>query len=274
MTALSASQILLVEDDEAARISLSHVLGRTGYAVRAVPDGEEAVAILDSPITRDQFDVILTDLLLPEVDGIQVLKKARELPDPPEVILLTGYGTLQTAIESLRSGAFDYLLKPCKPEDLLRCVEKATQRRNERRAQSAAVRIIAQGLAHLQGETANARASGEAHPARPVDPEQPQLEQTRIGELVINHREYAATFAGRPLSLTPTEYTLLCCLAGTPGQMVTYSAIARYVYHQDLDDIAAHQLLKTHIHNLRHKIDPAYIVNVRSTGYRLIAPLA
>lgn len=128
-------RLLLVEDDEAARVSLSRVLGRVGYQIDMVPDGEQAIALLEAPDQHEHFDVVLTDLLLHEIDGVQVLKRARQLPDPPEVVLLTGYGTLHTAIEALRAGAFDYLLKPCKPEDLLRCIGEAVRRRNERRSQ-------------------------------------------------------------------------------------------------------------------------------------------
>lgn len=127
-------RLLLVEDDEAARISLSRVLSRVGYQIEMAPDGEQALAMLAAPAGGQQFDVVLTDLLLHEVDGVQVLKFARQLPDPPEVVMLTGYGTLHTAIEALRAGAFDYLLKPCKPEDLLRCIGEAFRRRQERRA--------------------------------------------------------------------------------------------------------------------------------------------
>jgi DNA-binding NtrC family response regulator len=129
-------RLLLVEDDEAARVSLSRVLSRVGYQIEMAPDGEQAIALLEAPARGEAFDVVLTDLLLHEVDGVQVLKRARQLTDPPEVVLLTGYGTLHTAIEALRAGAFDYLLKPCKPEDLLRCIGEAVRRRHERRAQS------------------------------------------------------------------------------------------------------------------------------------------
>jgi DNA-binding response OmpR family regulator len=130
MGASTQLRILLVEDDDTARTSLGRVLSRAGYAVHAVPDGEHAVAVLDA--AGADFDVVLTDLLLGALDGVAVLKRARALGDPPEVILLTGYGTLQTAIESLRLGAFDYLLKPCKPEELLRCIGNAAERRTGR----------------------------------------------------------------------------------------------------------------------------------------------
>lgn len=261
-------RILLVEDDDTARLSLSRVLSRAGYKVDDVPNGEQAVALLAAPDHTDHYDVVLTDLLLHEVDGIQVLRQARELPNPPEVVLLTGYGTLQTAIESLRLGAFDYLLKPCKVEDLLRCVEGAAKRRQARANQSAAMRLIAEGLADLQQEGTQASTSPTAAPE--PEPEPPTRTPLQLGNLLLDVRIRAAYYAGRALALTPTEYDLLQCLAEAQGGMLTYAEIARRVYRQAVDEAAAHQLIKTHIHNLRRKVGPQLIVNVRSTGYRLI----
>lgn len=258
----TGARILLVEDDDTARLSLTRVLGRAGYVVDAVPDGEEAYIRLEQSRHGERYDIVLTDLLLREIDGVQVLRQARQLPEPPEVVLLTGYGTLQTAIEALRVGAFDYLLKPCKPEDLLKCIGEAWQRRCERRNQHEALASIAFGLARLQGRAEPApEGPAAARPSR----------ATQMGPLLIDRQNHAAYFEGEPLTLTPTEYALLCCLADGAGQMLTYGELARQVYRQPVDEGDAHVLLKTHIHNLRRKLAPEMIVNVRSVGYRLVA---
>jgi len=253
------TRLLLVEDDAAARNSLSQILIRNGYQVATASSGAEALALLEASAPSEPFAVVLTDLLLGDGDGIAVLRRARELPDPPEVILLTSYGTMQTAIESLRSGAFDYLLKPTKPDELLRTLERAVQRRAERMAQDNAMRLMTRSRAQ-QGETGPpGSAEGEA-------------DEIRVGALLLNRRTRSVAFQGQPLALTPTEFALLLCLADAGGAMLTYSEIARRVYRHAGDEASAHQLLKTHIHNLRRKLSPAYIVNVRSTGYRLVDP--
>lgn len=259
----TGARILLVEDDDVGRVSLARVLSRAGHQVDAVPDGETAVVRLDESNQGERYDVVLTDLLLREIDGVQVLKQSRQLADPPEVVLLTGYGTLQTAIEALRVGAFDYLLKPCKPDDLLRRIEEAIKRRTERRSHQEAVASIAFGLSRLQGGVEK-RPGVEAAP--------PTQRHTRIGALLIDRQNHAAFFKGEPLFLTPTEYAILCCLADNVGQMVTYGELARQVYHQLVNEGEAHILMKTHIHNLRRKIGAELIVNVRGTGYRLLTP--
>jgi DNA-binding NtrC family response regulator len=104
-----SANILLVEDDPAARLALSRMLESVGYQVATAPDGSTAITML----SETSFDVVVSDMRLPDIDGVEVLQVATSLPFPPSVVLLTGYGTLDTAIAALRAGASDYLLKPC-----------------------------------------------------------------------------------------------------------------------------------------------------------------
>jgi DNA-binding response OmpR family regulator len=255
------TRILIVEDDDHARTSLTQVLERVRYQVDSVPDGETALERLNTPALQGQFAVVITDLLLFQVDGLAVLRAARATPEPPEVILLTGYGTLHTAIESLRLGVFDYLLKPCKPEELLHVVARAVQRFLERKQERTAMQFIAEGLAQLQPGKQVLQRPPEPPPAR-----------WQVGEIELNAGQHSATFRGEPLTLTPTEYALLADLVQANGAMRTYTELAKAAYGRTLEPQMAHQLLKTHIYNLRHKMAPTYILNVRSVGYRLIDP--
>jgi two-component system, OmpR family, response regulator len=268
-------RVLIVEDDDTARISLLRILERAGYDVTAVPDGESACALLEgSPATRPSFDAVVSDLLLREIDGVGVLRAARSQPSPPEVILLTGYGTLHTALEALRGGAFDYLLKPCKPDQLLQCVAGAIGRREEHMRRMSAVSSIAHGLAQLHSSYAPGATLTAPAPAAPARQEPSSAHLLRVGALTINVLDYAVSFDGAALQLTPTEYALLLCLARAGGHILSYREIVQHTYNHDVVDSEAHQLLKTHIYNLRHKIDPDYIINVRGFGYRLIDPRA
>lgn len=249
-------RILLVEDDHAALMSLRRILESAGYHVTTVADGETACQHLEE-IGGGVYDVVLTDLRMNDVNGLDVLRTARRLPDPPEVVLLTGYGTLGTAIEALRAGVYDYLLKPCKPDELLRSIAGAMQRRYDFARHRAVLRE-------------------HAHDAEPEDKHfiMEQVRYLRVGELLIDRFHRRVIFRNRVIQVTPTEYELLCCLAEGYGQVLPFREIARRVYLNShaISDDEAQQLLKTHIHNLRHKIDPAYIVNVRGVGYRLIDP--
>jgi DNA-binding response OmpR family regulator len=249
-------QVLLVEDDHAALMSLRRVLESAGYHVTAVADGETACQHLDE-VGGGVYDVVLTDLRMNNVNGLDVLRAARRLPDPPEVVLLTGYGTLGTAIEALRAGVYDYLLKPCKPNELLCAIEGAMRRRYD----------AALHLAVLREQMRGAEFEDERFIIE-------QVRYLRVGELLIDRFNRRVLFRSRVIQVTPTEYDLLHCLAEARGQVLTFREIVQRAYldaHAISDD-EAHQLLKTHIHNLRHKIDPAYIINVRGVGYRLIDP--
>lgn len=115
--------LLLVDDEESIRFSVGKQLEKEGYRVSTAESGKKAIEM----IGEKHFDIIITDLMMDGVDGIEVLEKTRELhPDTP-VMILTGYGSLSTAVEALRLGAFDYLQKPCDKNELLlrtnRCLD-------------------------------------------------------------------------------------------------------------------------------------------------------
>jgi DNA-binding response OmpR family regulator len=254
------TRVLLVEDDITARMLLADVLSSAGYDVLTAADGDAAIHVL----AEQSFDVVLTDIRMGSVDGIQVLADAKRRPRPPAVILLTGYGSLETAIAALRSGADNYLLKPCEPTDLLACIADAARRRAELLRQTDAITSITRSIEQLRGLSP----ASEHTAAVPAGSEL----LIRIGRLVIDSFFHTATFDQQPLHLTPIEYALLRCLAEARGRVLSYSEIVRRTHGHITNDNDAQLLIKAHIRNLRRKIDPAYLVNVRGTGYRLAAP--
>jgi two-component system response regulator QseB len=211
------------------------------------------------------------------IDGIEVLNIAKKQQPAPAVIVLTGYGSLDTAIAAIRHGAYDYLLKPCPPNELLRRVEGAVERRSTELRQAHAVQTIAMGLAQLQGQEHAASMPPHAHtsngntsePAAASPPPSPVI---RVGQLSIDSLSHEASFDGQPLRLTPTEFALLHCLAEVPGRVLSYGDIVTHTHGHSVDDSEAQLLLKAHVRNLRRKIAPSYLVNVRGTGYRLATP--
>ena len=118
-------RILLVDDDPFILEGLGADLENQGFKVTKAGSGDQAVELLASTA----FDLVMTDLVMENVDGIQVLKKAKELQPDTMVIIITGYGNLKSAIEALRNEADDYLLKPCESEEMLyrinQCLDKA-----------------------------------------------------------------------------------------------------------------------------------------------------
>lgn len=116
--------ILLVDDENILLESLAQDLKHEAYSVLKASSGEEALALL----ANNQVSLVVTDLLMPGISGIQVLQEVKKKDPFVGVIILTGYGDLHSAIEALRLGADDYLLKPCESEELIlrikRCLEK------------------------------------------------------------------------------------------------------------------------------------------------------
>jgi DNA-binding NtrC family response regulator len=126
------STVLLVDDDDAFRNVLSGELQRMGFAVTAVPSAAEAIR----RVSEREPDIVLLDLRLPDMNGLDVLRRIREKCPTTDVIMLTGHGTIDTAIESIRMGAFDYIAKPCPLDELDVRIRRALERQSLRRRAS------------------------------------------------------------------------------------------------------------------------------------------
>jgi DNA-binding NtrC family response regulator len=124
--------LLLVDDDSAFRRIMAGELGRLGYAVQVAGSGEEAVA----SACQSAPDVVLLDLQLPKMSGLDVLKTLRQRGCCAEIIMLTGHGSIDTAIESIRMGAFDYVVKPCPLDELEIRIQRALERKSLRQRAS------------------------------------------------------------------------------------------------------------------------------------------
>jgi DNA-binding NtrC family response regulator len=124
-----SARILLVEDEPNMVRTLSRILERAGYEVATAGNGREALEQLDG----NPFDVLITDLNMPVMDGMTLLRAIHEMPGRPAVVVLTGYGTIQSAVDAMKLGAADYLIKPCNPDDLKIVIERQLELRELRR---------------------------------------------------------------------------------------------------------------------------------------------
>jgi len=131
-------RILVVDDEEIVRVQIARVLTRAGYDVEAVGSGGEALARM----ARKRFDVVLSDIVMEGMDGLELLKEVRHRHPGTVFMLITGHASLSTAIASLRLGAFDYLLKPCDNDELReRVAAGLKERRLRRRVEEQARRL-------------------------------------------------------------------------------------------------------------------------------------
>lgn len=119
-------KVLLVDDEVVFTENMSSLLITRGYQVTAVNNGESAIRALE----EKEFDVVVLDLKMPGMDGIATLKEIKKLGLFTETLILTGHGAIDTAMEAVKLGAYDYLTKPCDIDELTDKIEEARKRKD------------------------------------------------------------------------------------------------------------------------------------------------
>jgi DNA-binding NtrC family response regulator len=121
----SSANILIVDDEANIRSALAKILTKSGHAVKSASSAQEALALMQS----NSFDVMLTDLRMPDEDGLELLREIKKRDPSIEVIVMTAYGTIETAVQAMREGAYDYIEKPIDVERLPLLLARAVERR-------------------------------------------------------------------------------------------------------------------------------------------------
>ena len=142
------ARILLVDDESTIRLTLGALLERTGYDVTSAESGEQAEHLLE----QERFDLLLTDLKMPGLDGMQVVAAARQCQPDVAIIVLTGHGSLETAIQGLHQHIFDYMLKTSTPVQVLARVEAGLAARAQEQRQQQLIDVVGSALNELRGE--------------------------------------------------------------------------------------------------------------------------
>jgi DNA-binding response OmpR family regulator len=267
-----SAHVLVVDDEGAIRYSISKTLQRVGYQVSAAASGEEALDML----TAQNFDVVLTDIRMPGLTGVELLAKIKERAPDSIVILMTGYASLGTAVESLRLGAHDYLIKPSSSQDIRQSVARGLERAHNLQRRRMLLDSIQNNIKELTGGLDNNHRNS-ALAGRSSAPVQAPVTTMTLGPLTIFPGRYLIQVGEKSLSLTPTEFDLLLYLAAHQGRVVPCYELVREVRGYTVDEAEAREVIRPHISNLRRKLekagqDPDLIVNVRGIGYRLSEP--
>jgi DNA-binding response OmpR family regulator len=229
---------LVVDDEPGVRFFVEETLSKAGYDVDKAANGEEALERL-----RDEpYELMILDLKLGgRVDGLRVLESVRWRWPEIIVIILTGHGSLDSAIAAIRDGVDGYLLKPVEPRQLRQAVKEALDRR-----------------AHL------AEPSGQKEGTNRLEG----------GPFSLDLSKHVATKDDQPLDLTPREFRLLAHLIDNSQRVVDPKELVKVVQGYESDSLhEARQIIKWYIHRLRQKVEPSpsnprYIINIRGIGYR------
>jgi DNA-binding response OmpR family regulator len=277
MSVGESAYILVVDDEGANRYSVSKTLQRVGYSVNEAGSGEEALELMKG----QRYDVILTDIRMPPgLDGVELLKRIKEESPDAIVILMTGYASLGTAVEALRLGAHDYLIKPSSSQDIRQSVARGVERaRNlrRRRALLEAIRSDVFELTRADVESNKvAYEGGYDEDTRSVKEAiaEPSNNSMQLGPLTVYPGRYQIAVGDTDIDLTPTEFDLLLYLAAHRGRVVPCHELVREVRGYAVDEAEAREVIRPHVSNLRRKLkeagqDADLIVNVRGIGYRL-----
>ncbi len=243
-------KILIVDDEVAVLHFFERALHSQNYAVTTFSSGTEALDL----IATHEFDLALLDLRLKDVSGLEVLERLRQRWPATPVILITAHASLETAIQALRQGAHDYLLKPCSVEDLRRSVAAGLVKRGQELARRAATHPI-----------------GPTNSTEVADSDDQRFIQQR--GLIIDAIRHTATFDDALLNLSPIEFNILAYLAGEAPRVVSADEIAREVQGYTAVTIEARDTLRSHIYHIRTKLRAVtgrdIIRTVRGIGYAI-----
>jgi len=264
-----SGRVLVVDDEAGLRHTLTRILKLSGWEVNSAEDGFEALRLL----AANGYDLIYLDIRLPGMDGLQTLRDIRKQAPQLPVILLTAYGSLRTALEALRLGAKDYLLKPLDPDVLVARTRMVLQEQAiERRRREIREQIdLLQG--ELQALDAKYPAGDGSPPEEPVMlPEQRFLKR---GGLVLDLQARRGTFGATVIALPPTTFDYLVALVQHSPEAISYQTLVTEAQGYQVEGSEARELSKYHIHVLRQALEdepnrPQHVLNVRGVGYRLL----
>jgi len=230
-----AAHIMVVDDEAVARVSLAEILRLEGYQIATAASGEEALSLLSK---SEPFDLMVLDLKMPGMDGLEVTEAVHKQSPGTVVILLTAFATLETAIQAIKRGAHDYLLKPCSVPEILESVRGGLAKRQQEQQRQRLVSQLKQTLSELAA-VEGVEAVGEA-----ISPQPSRFIQVR--DIVVDCQKRVVMLQGRPLDLTPTEFKILFCLMETPDQVLSPQDLVRRAQGYETDAWGARDCSGTH----------------------------
>ena len=227
-----AKKLMIVDDDDTLRQMLAEYFRRLGFEVTEKENGPTAL----QAAANDKFDCFILDVAMPEMSGIDLLKKMRERGITTPALFLTAHDLLDEKVLGFQAGADDYLAKPFSPRELELRVEALLRR------------------GQLAPETA-----GDG-------------ERLEIGDLVVDKRRHEVSRAGQRVDLTPLEFQILELLASEPGRAWSRNDLLDRVWSTEYEGYQRN--IDPHINRLRKKLEndpknPHYVLTVRGVGYKL-----
>jgi len=230
-TIAHAKKLMIVDDDVEMRTLLAEYFRRLGFEVTE----KESAAMALQAVTSDRFDCFILDVAMPEMSGIELLKKLRERGIDTPTLFLTAHDLLDDKVAGFEAGADDYLAKPFSPRELEYRVEALLRR--------------GQGIKKNGND-----------------------DRLEIGDLVVDRRRHEVSRGGARIDLTPLEFQILDLLASEPGRAWSRNDLLDRVWSTEYEGYQRN--IDPHINRLRKKLEadpknPHYVLTVRGVGYKL-----
>jgi DNA-binding response OmpR family regulator len=281
--------ILVVDDESNLRRTLSLILERSGYKVTGAASTAQARQFIQTAASSagntpyGPYNLIFLDLKMPGEDGLVLLPELRKAyPDMP-VIILTAHATLDSAIEAVRQGARDYLIKPIEPDEIVARTRQILEQQKMPGRQQEIVSKIEELFNELH--QAMPGANPETVVSRPAAPRVQAVEETgrymRIGSLTLDlYTRHALlpvpdTMVTQEIAIPPTTFDFLVILARHSPEPVSYESLVGEAQNYNVTRAEARDIVRWQIHELRKALEPdparpRYIITVRDIGYRLV----
>jgi DNA-binding response OmpR family regulator len=261
------ARILIVDDEPHIRSALARAMHLMGYSVEVAGSGQEALALLGCM----PYDVMVLDIFMPGIDGIEVMRHARPMCPELAIIVLTGRATLESAIAAVKSEAVDYLLKPVTIGKIAKAVMQALQRRDERMRRQRLMQAMTEALDTLrQAETPSVPSSASEIPPERFLHVFP-LTLDRQKRQVVTEDDPA-----RSIELTAGETAVLAGLMMCPDHMFPCCELVRAAWGYEMDEPQAQSVIRPYICRLRRKLEvdpqkPRLIHTTRGRGYTFVS---
>jgi len=265
----SKASILVVDAHEAARRFAVDYLNRNGYAADQASSGTAALSKLES----EPYDLVILDVELPGTNGVDLMNQLRKAHPDLLLVILTANATVESAVAAVKLNVVDYMLKPCKPEDLILTLSRALEERAEQLRHKRLLALVGEAMNALRQPEAKphplASASVSAPPSVPGD-------LLNVGRLALDRQKRQVTLHTNPprtVELTEGELSILIVLMEKPNQVLSYNDLAKTALgYEGMDKWTVESVIRSTVFRLRHKIEsgpdtPCLIRTVRGRGY-------
>jgi len=266
----SKARLLIVDDELNVRATLGEFLEQRGYHVGEARSGGEALTLL----TKAPYDLMVLDMLMPEMSGVEVMRRAREVCPDLAIIILTAHASVENAIAAVKSNVTDYMLKPCNLNDLAVTISRTLQERAKQLHRQRLFDMVGDAMDTLRQPERVTELSPA--PLAAFQSPAPAPDLLRVGPLMLDRQKRLAMLENDPVhtvELTESEVSILVTLMEHPNQVLSCNQLADAALgYEGLDKWTVESLIRSCVFRLRQKIEPSpdtphLIRTVRGRGY-------